>query len=190
MNIHAAATALNRKYVEQKWHYFCDPSLAFTDPFYIRFLALWRTKAGSRPLPTRSEMTPRDLKDFLRNIVVFQRDGANPSHYSWRVIGTALTEILGHNTGKTFEESVPPELLSRWVEVADLILEGGQPLRFLGRVHLQGREYLDAEHLYVPLANDGGAPTYIMGLCRYTPRRFMDEESWENQIASIPGALL
>jgi hypothetical protein len=106
------------------------------------------------------------------------------------VIGTALTEILGHNTGKTFEESVPPELLSRWVEVADLILEGGQPLRFLGRVHLQGREYLDAEHLYVPLANDGGAPTYIMGLCRYTPRRFMDEESWENQIASIPGALL
>jgi hypothetical protein len=30
----------------------------------------------------------------------------------------------------------------------------------------------------------------VMGLCRYTPRRSENEESWENQIASIPGALL
>jgi hypothetical protein len=190
MNIQAAATALNRKYVEQKWHYFCDPTLAFTDPFYIRFLELWRAKAGGEPMPARSAMTPRDLKDVLRNIVVVQRDSANPSRYSWRVIGTGLTDILGHNTGKTMEESVPPQLLLRWIECGDLVLEGGQPLRFLGRVHLQGREYLDAEHLYVPLANDGGEPTYIMGLCRYTPRRFTDEESWENQIASLAGALL
>jgi hypothetical protein len=135
-------------------------------------------------------MTPRDLKDVLRNIAVFQRDSANPSHYSWRVIGTALTEILGHNTGKTLEESVPPQLLSRWVECGDLVLEGGLPLRFLGRVHLQGREYLDAEHLYVPLAKDGGEPTYIMALCRFTPRRTQNEESWESQIAAVPGALL
>ena len=183
MNIQAAATALNRKYVEQKWHYFCDPTLAFTDPFYIRFLELWRTKAGSRPMPTRSDLSPRDLKDCLRNIVIFQRD--TPSHYSWRVIGTGLTDILGHNTGKTLEESVPPQLLLRWVECGDLVLDGGQPLRFLGRVHLQGKEFLDAEHLYVPLSNDAGVATYIMGLCRYTPRKFTDEESWESHIASL-----
>jgi hypothetical protein len=29
-----------------------------------------------------------------------------------------------------------------------------------------------------------------MGLCRYTPRRTQEGQSWENQIASIPGALL
>lgn len=190
MNIQAAAAALNRKYVEQKWHYFCDPTLAFTDPLYLRFLDLWRTKAGTARMPARSAITPRDLKDFLRNIIVVQRDGANPSHYSWRVIGTGLTEIVGHNTGRTFKESVPPELLSRWIECSDLVLDGGQPLRFLGRVHLEGREYLDAEHLYVPLANDGGEPTYLMALCRYTPRRTQDEQSWEKQIAAVPGALL
>ena len=190
MNIQAAATALNRKYGEQKWHYFCDPTLAFTDPLYLRFLDLWRVKAGSNPMPTRSSMTPRDLKDFLRNIVVFQRDSAHPSRFSWRVIGTGLTEIVGHNTGKTFEESVPAELIPRWIECGDLVLDGGQPLRFLGRVHLQGREYLDAEHLYAPLANDGGEPTYIMGLCRFTPRRTQNEESWENQIAAISAAQL
>jgi hypothetical protein len=63
-------------------------------------------------------------------------------------------------------------------------------MRFLGRVHLEGREYLDAENLYVPLANDNDVPTFAMALCRYTPRRSDDEETWENQIASIPGGLL
>ena len=42
MNVLAAAQALNRKAAEQKWHHFCDPSLAFNDPIYKQFLALWR----------------------------------------------------------------------------------------------------------------------------------------------------
>jgi hypothetical protein len=80
--------------------------------------------------------------------------------------------------------------LPRWTECSDLILNSGQPIRFLGRVHLQGREYLDAENLYVPLANDNDEPVHIMGLCRYTPRRLSEGEAWENELASIPGGLL
>jgi hypothetical protein len=190
MNIVAAAKVLNQKAAQQKWHYFCDPGLAFTDGFYDRFLATWRTKAGDRKMPARSQMTPRDLKDVLRNIVVVERIAQNPSRYRWRVIGSGLTEIAGHVTGKTFEESVPAELVPRWNECMDLILAAEEPLRFIGRVHFRGREYLDAEHLYVPLANDNDEPNYIMALCRYTPRRSENEESWENQIASIPGGLL
>jgi len=30
----------------------------------------------------------------------------------------------------------------------------------------------------------------VMGLCRYTPRHSESEETWESQVASIPGALL
>lgn len=190
MNVLAAARALNQKAAQQKWHHFCDPGLAFSDAFYDRFLETWRAKAGDRIMPARSELTPRELKDVLRNIVVFERVAQNPSCYMFRLIGTGLTEVAGHVTGKTFEECVPPELVPRWNECGDLVLDGCQPLRFIGRVHLRGREYLDAEHLYVPLANDSGEPTFIMGLCRYTPRRSDAEESWEHQIASIPGALV
>jgi hypothetical protein len=190
MNIVAAAKVLNQKAAQQKWHYFCDPGLAFTDDFYDQFLTTWRTKAGGRKMPQRSEMTPRDLKNYLRNLVLFQRNSVNPSHYSWRLIGTALTDVLGHNTGKTFEESVPAELLPRWNECLDLVLAAEQPLRFIGRVHLEGREYLDAEHVYVPLVNDSNEPSFVMALGRYTPRRTQDEQSWETQIASVPGALL
>ena len=190
MNVIAAARALNQKAAQESWHYFCDPGLAFTDPSYERLLEVWRAKAGDRKMPSRTDITPRDLKDVLRNIVVFERLDKEPSRYMFRLIGTALTEVAGHVTGKTFEESIPAELVPRWIECGDLVLDGGQPLRFLGRVHLSGREYLDAEHLYLPLANDNEEPSFIMGLCRYTPRTTDSEDSWENQIASIPGGLL
>ncbi len=137
-------------------------------------------------MPTRSDMTLRDLKDFLKDIVIWQRDSVDPPRYSWRLVGTKAGEVVGHQTGKSFEESIPPEHLPRWIGCGDLILDGGRPMRFVGRVHLEGKEYLNAENLLVPLANDGNEPTYIMGLCRYSPRRTESEGSWEDQIASIP----
>jgi hypothetical protein len=190
MDVIAAARALNQKAVRQNWHHFCDPTLAFVDPGYEKLLTLWRTKAGDRRMPSRSDITPRDIKDILRNILLLEKTSDNPVQYRWRLIGTALTSILGENTGKTFEESIPAEHLTRWMDCADLILKGGQPLRFLGRVHASGREYLDAENLFVPLANDNGEPTFILGQCRYTPRRSETEDIWENQMASLPGGLL
>ena len=190
MNVLAAARALNQKAAQQKWHHFCDPTLAFSDPVYEQCLSLWRSKSGARAMPAKSEITPRDMKDFLCHVVICQRVAENPSQYVWRLTGAKVAEVAGHHTGKMVEETVPPEILSRWIECGDLVLDGGQPLRFLGRVHLNGREYLNAENLFVPLANDEGQPTFLMGLCRYTPRLSENEESWENQIASIPGGLL
>lgn len=190
MDVVAAARALNQRAAKENWHHFCDPTLAFSDEAYSRLLDIWRNKTGPREMPRRSEMTPRDLKDILRHIMVLERIGQNPSSYRWRLIGTGLTGMAGDNTGKMIEETLPPEHLPRWLECADLILDGKQPLRFLGRVHLSGREYLDAENLFVPLANDNDVPTFVMGFCRYTPRQTDSEDSWENQIASIPGGLL
>jgi hypothetical protein len=190
MDIQFAAKELNQRAARERWYHVCDPALAFTDSFHDPLLVLWRTKAGDRPMPKRSDITPRDLKDVLRNIVMFERVARAPSRYRWRLIGTNLTSMAGDNTGKMFDETLPPDQIERWVACAELILSGGQPLRFLGHVHLKGREYLDAENLFVPLANDNNEPSFIMGLCRYTPRRSENEDSWVNQIASIPGALL
>ena len=187
MNVLDAAIALNQRATREHWHYVCDPSLAFSDSVYEKLLGLWRSKAGDRPMPRRSEMTLRDLKDVLRNLIVVERVDIHPSRYRARLIGTSLTSMAGDRTGKMIEEVLPAEQALRWVVCADLILDGGQPLRFIGRVHLQGKEYLNAENLFVPLANDNDEPTFVMGFCRYTPRHTESEESWESQIASIPG---
>ena len=190
MDVFAAAKALNQKAVRQDWHHFVDPTLAFTDANYDLLLNLWRSKAGEHNMPFRSDITPRDLKPILRNVLLFEKFSNDPPRFRWRIVGTSLISILGENTGKTFEECIPAEHLERWSDCANLILDGGLPLRFLGRVHVQGREYLDAENLFVPLANDNGEPGFILGQCRYTPRQSETEEIWENQLASLPGGLL
>jgi hypothetical protein len=185
MNDLDAIKALNQRAAREKWFYYIDPSLAFSMSFHDPLLKLWRTKAGNREMPRRSEMTARDLKDVLRNIVMFERVDQSPSHYRWRLIGTNLTGMAGDNTGKMFEETLPSDHVVRWVACADVILAAGRPLRFLGRVHLKGREYLDAENLFVPLANDSDEPTFVMGLCHYTPRQSEDEQTWEDKISSL-----
>jgi len=190
MNFAASVRALNERAIREKWYHVCDPSLSFSDPCYNQLLDLWRTKAGSKNMPARSDMTFRDLKDLLRNLLIFERVSKNPSCYKFRLVGTGLHNMAGELTGKMVEEIVPPAHLPRWIGCGDLILEGGQPLRFFGRVHLEGKEYLNAENLYVPLSNDSDEPTFVMGFCRYTPRRTDADESWESQIASIPGALV
>jgi hypothetical protein len=190
MNVLEAAKTLNQRAARERWHHVCDPSLAFTDPLYKKLLELWRSKAGGRPMPRRTEMTLRDLKDVLRNLIVLERVDQTPSRYRARLIGTSLTSMAGDCTGHMIEEVLPPEQAMRWVVCADLILDGGVPMRFIGRVHLEGKEYLNAENLFVPLSNEEGVPTFVMGLCRYTPRHSESEETWESQVASIPGALL
>jgi hypothetical protein len=190
MNVLDSVKALNQRAAREHWYHACDPSLTFSDPSYDKLLALWRAKAGDRPMPRRVEMSARDLKDVLRHLMLFERVEQSPSRYRVRLIGTSLTSMAGDRTGKLLEEVIPAEHLPRWVACGDLILDGGQPMRFVGRVHLEGKEYLNAENLFVPLSNDNGEPVFVMGLCRYTPRHTQSEESWESQIASIPGALL
>jgi len=190
MNVLDSVKALNQRAAREHWYHVCDPSLTFSDPSYEKLLNLWRSKAGDRLMPRRSELTPRDLKEVLRNILMFERVGRDPSRYRVRLMGTSLTPMAGDGTGKMIEEFVAPEHLPRWVACGDLILDGGCPMRFIGRVHLEGKEYLNAENLFVPLSNEEGEPTFVMGLCRYTPRHTEREQTWESQIASIPGALL
>jgi len=185
MDVISAVKAFNQRAAREKWYYYCDPGLAFSDSFHDPLLKLWRTKAAGRAVPRRSEITARDLKDVLRNIVMFERVAQDPSHYRWRLIGTNLTGMAGDNTGKTFEETLPPDHVERWVKCYDLVLASERPLRLLGRVHLKGREYLDADNLFVPLANDSDEPTFVMGLCHYTPRQSEDEQTWENKISSL-----
>jgi hypothetical protein len=194
MNVVVAAKNYNERAVRQNWYQRCDPTLSFTEPSCRELLSVWRAKAGDRIMPLRSQMTPRDLKMYLKNIVLGHREQTNPSQYRFRLIGTGLTEIVGEHTGQRFEDAVPPEHLSRWIEVCDLILESEQPWRFLGRVHIQGREYLNAENLYMPLADQDGVPAFVMGYIRYTSRFAVHDVDMqaelENEIASIPGGLM
>src|SRR5882757_3298868 len=114
MNVVATVKALNQRAAREKWFHYCDPTLTFSDHFYDHLLDLWRAKADGRPMPQRSAITPRDLKDILPNILLVERTERGPSRYRVRLVGTRLTEIIGEGTGKMLDEVAPPDLLARW----------------------------------------------------------------------------
>ena len=70
MNLLEAVKSLNQRAARENWYYVCDPSLAFSDPIYDRLLSLWRSRAEGRPMPRRSQMTPREAADRLFNRVM------------------------------------------------------------------------------------------------------------------------
>ncbi len=68
-------------------------------------------------MPNRSDMTLRDLKvDVLRHILILERVEQNPSCFRFRLIGTSMTGIAGHHTGKMVDEILPAEDNSRPVQ--------------------------------------------------------------------------
>ena len=71
-------------------------------------------------MPARSDITPRDLKDILRTVLLFERVSQNPSRYRWRLIGTGLTSVLGENTGKN-QLFITPGLLIGRIPIHDRV---------------------------------------------------------------------
>jgi hypothetical protein len=56
---------------------------------------LWTKLKGERPFPARSEISPRDLVDFLRHIVLVRvLDGGN--EFQFRIVGDAIVLAQGH----------------------------------------------------------------------------------------------
>lgn len=163
-----AAVAFNDHSIAEGWEQICDPLLSFEHPDFASVVALWKEQAHGRPLPARSDMSARVLKEFLPRVAMKERVQTNPSRYRWRLVGTKVAEVLGERTGKFADEDAPPKQIARWNMSCDVVLEVRQPLRFTGRVLANGREYMQGDLLFMPLADENGVPRFVMGFGLYT----------------------
>jgi hypothetical protein len=171
MDIRAQTDAYNTHSESESWEQLCDPGLGFSRDDFFSVLALWNSQAASRPLPLRSDMTARVLKPFLPNVALKERVETSPSRYRWRIVGTRVAQVLGERTGKFTDEGAPPKVAARWNASCDLVLASGKPLRFVGRVLVEGKDFLASELMFMPLAGDDGQPRFIMGFGHYNADR-------------------
>jgi hypothetical protein len=169
MDIGAAITAFNAQAEAEGWEQFCDPGSCHER--FADMLVLWKTQARGRALPARSDMSARVLKTYLPHIGLKERVQENPSRYRWRLTGTRVAQIIGERTGKYTDEDAPPQLVARWNASCDLILAAGTPLRFVGRVLANNKDYLSSDLLFMPLADDHGVPRFVMGFGHYSADR-------------------
>jgi hypothetical protein len=176
-----AAAAFNARADDEDWQQRCDLSLDFRYPEMSAVFEVWKTQARGRAMPARADLSARALKSYLPRVAIEERVQTDPSRYRWRLIGTQIVQILGERTGKYFEEDAPAKQAARWTASCDLVLGICRPVRFLGRVIVNNKNYLFSDLLFMPLADGAGVPRFVMGFGCY---------SAEKPLAALPRDLL
>ena len=174
-----AAERFNARARREGWQQHCDPHLKFRHADLPAMLAVWQQQAAGRDMPARRDMTPHVLKPFLSRIALEERVQVNPPRWRWRLVGTRITQIIGERTGKYLDEDAPPRQTARWVASAELVLEICRPLRFVGRVLANEKEYLFSELVFTPLSDDDGTPKFMMGFGCYSADKPADFREYD-----------
>lgn len=133
----------------------CDATLAFEAPTLKKALALWREKADGCGVPSRREFGARVLKAHLPHLTIVDAvDEGQVRRYRFRLMGTAIAELLGDHTGKFIDEAIVSPFRERWTAVMATPLAAGAPVRIFGRVEYNNLDFLAMEILLAPLRDD------------------------------------
>ncbi len=136
--------------------------------------AYWRMLKGGRRMPARAQLSPRDMKGILRNVVLLRVLGGG-ADYEYRIVGEQFVWAYGvqfRDMRLTQIEAAAPEHGGRMRKLYEHVRNSGEPLAFRGWV---GREVADARFVYyesvlVPFADDGAAVDHILVTSVYVPK--------------------
>jgi Uncharacterized protein conserved in bacteria len=134
-----------------------DDTLAFESPIPREACETWRAAAGGA-IPTRSRFSARAVKNFVGNLVIFERQGED---VLIRLMGTRVSAVIGEMQGKCLRDALPPEAALRWLQVLDSVLAAKRPTRIVTTVNFNNLQYLEAEIFLAPLADEDDRVTMI-----------------------------
>ena len=125
----------------------------------------WDAKRGTRTMPSRTDISPAQLKDHLGWVMILEvLPGGRDFRY--RLIGTLVTQYFwGDSTGKTvmeaFEtsgEAVAKAVNSVFRKVArDKVI-----MRTAGKANWLAEGMEEFEAIYLPLSEDGDSVSHIL----------------------------
>lgn len=139
-----------------------------------RLLAYWSAKRGDRPAPGRGDLDPLDIPDLLPIISLIDvlRD---PLRFRYRLVGTAVVEAFGRDgTGRFVDDSLygadAPAVFASFERIAT----EARPFRRRSRLHYTGSGWLVLEAIELPLVDEAGAVTMILGGNSFTVSQDVD----------------
>lgn len=164
------ADTLNVRAARLGWPIRASSALAFDRPELNHLRDVWFEKAAGRPMPYRSDFDLRALKSNLTNLAILQRT-PDDGRYRIRLVGSDIVRQMGRDaTGRYLDESVPADVLPRWLAVYDTAMNAGIPLRF--RVHYEHQhiDHLVSESLQAPMLDEAGLPTMLLSCAYFLPK--------------------
>ncbi|HVY99343.1 MAG TPA: PAS domain-containing protein [Dongiaceae bacterium] len=120
----------------------------------------WQRKRGRRPMPSRDDLDPLELKPILRSILVIGVEHAEFGRtltFSCRLAGTEVDSRLGISvTGMTLDEAplgATRDSIRRQYEIA---VRERRPVFCSHNMVVNGERYVEYDRMVVPLADEQG----------------------------------
>jgi hypothetical protein len=138
-----------------------------------RVLALdawWRAKAGSRPLPDRTDLDPSEITQLLPYVLI--SEVVCPFRVRYRLLGTEVVQIAGMDfTGCYLDELIPPGDEEAWMDNYRLCFDSACPVYGLSTVRTLYGGSFSYEFGIWPLTTGSPQISQFIGLEDYGPRR-------------------
>ena len=129
--------------------------------------------AESGALPGRRHLDPVDIPELLPNIWMIDvaREGQADTgpRFRFRLVGTEIVKFTGRDaTGRWLDETYPGYAESDAFRFHRRVAESGRPdYRRGGVLSNPGRGHIEAERLYLPLADDGRMVDILLVMTLY-----------------------
>ena len=153
---------------------YADPSLLVTDTRLKELIDYWRERAGSRVMPARADISPRDLIRHLPALCLIDVHHHGAHHhdahrhttpdFSFRLVGTGLADMFcAGATGKRLSAVLPQPAAGIAAAVLTAIVEHRRPLRTYGYMDWwPGGAAVRFECLHLPLTRSDGRVDIIL----------------------------
>lgn len=159
---------MNNSFQQEPWVRIL-PARDFDNPPLQALHDLWNRKRDSRPMPSRDDFDPLELKDDLGWIVLVDVEH-EPVRFRYRLIGTNITHLVGRDaTGAYLDELYPPSAERVATSSFREILQSKTPNRILGTMHHAEKGFLEFEAVDLPLSADGETVNMIMVRSAFRP---------------------
>jgi hypothetical protein len=132
----------------------------------------WDAKRGQRPMPSRADINPAEMKQHIRSIVLVD---ALPDYadFRYRMIGGDVTEhMLSDATGKTVREALArygKEQADGAVAAYAHMARERLIMRLHGSAAWLNHPHLDFDSIHLPLSDDGEHVNMIISAVIFEP---------------------
>jgi hypothetical protein len=134
-------------------------------------LDLWTRKRGARRFPSRADMQPRDMAEFLRQVVLV-RVLPGAEDFQFRVVGDAIAQAQGASyQGLTLSEidRLRPGYGDALGRAYRSVCRWGEPTLYRGSVvAILGEKAITHESLLLPLSDNGVMVDHILLVAVYS----------------------
>jgi hypothetical protein len=137
-------------------------SLESRNPRLARLYDYWMGKCAARPMPSRADIDPLEMREWLGNLLLAEFFG-DVERYKVRIDGTNLiSHGGGDRTGKGAESLTSAEERDLIRGQYKHVLETAQPAYFEAQFTNSERRFLREQKLLLPLSKDGATVSMVL----------------------------